>query len=96
MIRKQLVKDNKKKNIYIFLLFIVVILAYHFLLREYIGDFREMFSPLMDTDTLGEALRKRYETWSSRVFIEAPLILPVSYTHLDVYKRQILYDCRSK
>lgn len=75
MIRKQLVKDNKKKNIYIFLLFIVVILAYHFLLREYIGDFREMFSPLMDTDTLGEALRKRYETWSSRVFIEAPLIL---------------------
>ena len=54
MIRKQLVKDNKKKNIYIFLLFIVVILAYHFLLREYIGDFREMFSPLMDTDTLGE------------------------------------------
>lgn len=73
MIRKQLVKDNKKKNIYFFLLFIVVILAYHFLLREYIGDFREMFSPLMDTDTLGEALRKRYETWSSRVFIEAHL-----------------------
>lgn len=30
-----------------------------------------MFSPLMDTDTLGEALKKRYETWSSRVFIES-------------------------
>ncbi len=75
MIRKQMVKDNNKKNFYIFLLFIVVILAYHFLLKEYAGDFIEMFAPLMDKATLREALRKRYETWSSRALIEAPLIL---------------------
>ena len=74
MIREQMSKNNKKK-FYIIILFLIVILAYHFLLREYTGDFKEMFSQLMDKDTLGDALRKRYETWSSRVFIEAPLIL---------------------
>ncbi len=66
MIREQMSKNNKKK-FYIIILFLIVILAYHFLLREYTGDFKEMFSQLMDKDTLGDALRKRYETWSSRV-----------------------------
>ena len=72
MKRKQIVKENNKKNFYIVILFFVVIVAYHFLLREYAGDFIKMFSPLMDKATLGEVLRKRYETWSSRVFIETP------------------------
>ena len=49
-----------------------------------------MFSPLMDTDTLGEALRKRYETWSSRVFIEAPLIL-LAHNNAFYYGKFVMF-----
>lgn len=74
MIRK-MPKDNNKRNIKVLIFFIIVILGYHLLLREYVGDFIEMFAPLMKKDSLVVALGKRYANWSSRVLIEAPLIL---------------------
>ena len=33
------------------------------------------------------------ETGAGKTLIIGSLAIPVSYTHLDVYKRQVLYSC---
>ena len=87
MIRK-MPKDNNKRNIKVLIFFIIVILGYHLLLREYVGDFIEMFAPLMKKDSLVVALGKRYANWSSRVLIEAPLIL-LSHNNKFIHNKSI-------
>lgn len=63
---------KEKKNRFILLgLFMTVILIYHLLMREYTGDTVIWFSKFLNDGTLGEVLAMRYETWTSRLLIEA-------------------------
>lgn len=68
-------KVKNRKYYTMLVLFSIVILGYHFLLREYNGDAVEYFSKYLESSTLSEVLLKRYMTWTSRILIEIPLIL---------------------
>ena len=63
----------KRDNWYI-VTFIIIILAYHLIMREYYGDSVSGFSHLLEGSSWIEILKQRYTTWSSRLIIEIPLI----------------------
>lgn len=77
---------NKKEKSYGIVVFIAVIIVYHLLMREYIGDSVEFFSKFLENNTLRSVLHERYLTWTSRVIIEIPLILLSHNMHIIVWK----------
>lgn len=78
---KEKIKDYHKiklpKWITWYILFLLVVIFWHILIREYYGDAISTFSKGLDSDTLIDILEERYNTWSSRVFVEA-LLYPLS------------------
>lgn len=63
------------KWVFWYVLFLAVVVFWHLLMREYSGDAVNYFSKVMESDTLFNVLKNRYNEWSSRVFVEAILIL---------------------
>ncbi|WP_434716849.1 hypothetical protein [Lacticaseibacillus paracasei] len=62
----------------------VVVVIEHLFIREYVGDAIAIFSHLMDHASLLSVLRFRYLSWTSRIFIETPLIRLSSGMHTIV------------
>lgn len=65
-----------------YVLFMIVIIFWHLLMHEYIGDAVTNFSKGLDSDTLINILKRRYNNWSSRVIIEGLLYLIARYVNL--------------
>jgi hypothetical protein len=76
---------KKKETACCLLLFLAVMAIFHSLMREYIGDFIK-FSSYLNHRTLPQLLLYRYQTWSSQVLIEAPLMLMSHYHLLLLWK----------
>ena len=68
---KSIIDNKNRGSVKIWLLFVGIILAYHLLFREYTGDAVEYFSHRFDNNTLLEALKIRYEGWTSRLLLES-------------------------
>ena len=63
--------DRKKSS---FICFIIVVVIYHILMREYWGDAVNYFGKVLQEKALLEYLSIRYNTWTSRLLIEIPLV----------------------
>ena len=64
--------DNKKRENYKYVfLFMAIMLGYHLLMREYVGDAVVDFSHRLENSTMLEVLKMRYESWTSRLLLEA-------------------------
>ncbi len=73
-------KSEEKRKIQIqlvacYIIFLAIVIFWHLLMREYRGDAVNYFSHGLDSETLVDLLKDRYETWSSRVLIEAILYI---------------------
>jgi hypothetical protein len=68
-----------------FLIFLCVIVAEHLLMREYSGDAVAAFSHVLNSRTLLQALHYRYVSWTSRLLIEAPLMLLAHHMHTLIW-----------
>ncbi len=72
-----------------YLLLLGVMILYHFFASVTFGDDAVYFSKVLDQQSLGHFLSLRYNTWSSRIFIEGVLVYiakwdPVIWKVLDV------------
>lgn len=68
-----------------FLVFMLIVIVQHLVMREFSGDAVKAFSTVLNTRTLPQALQYRYETWTSRILIEAPLILLAHHMHVFLW-----------
>lgn len=82
--------DNLKQN-YPFIFFLIILLLYHILMREYTGDAVRYFSKQLDEMSLMSYLSERYNTWSSRLFIEIPLVYLAAHMNLFRICNMIMY-----
>ena len=67
-----------------YVLFTIIIIVWHILMREYGNDSVTYFSKIFGTDKLINILMNRYDTWTSRVIIEA-VLFPIS-TNVLIWK----------
>ena len=59
-----------------------------------IRDRADLFHVLLLYSTSERAISARENTWISKLWLRVSRLIPVSYTHLDVYKRQFLHRLR--
>lgn len=72
---QEFIKKIFSKKYLLLWIFAIVQVVYHILMREPQGsDAMWFFSKQLDTYTLKDYLEMRYETWASRMFIEAVLV----------------------
>lgn len=57
----------------------IIFALYHVLILPCYGDDVNLFQGVLDNQTVFEYLRSRYQTWSSRIVIEAVLVQMVKY-----------------
>ena len=78
--------NGKRKKFVDLIFFGIVIVIYHVLMSEYRGDAINTFSKYLENASLSETLVQRYTLWTSRVFIETPLILLSHNMHIYLWK----------
>lgn len=80
-----ILKNKKNSNYNALGIALVVLVVEHLFIREYVGDVVAFFSHLLDHRSLLSVLQWRFETWTSRLLIEAPLIRLSSGMHTFVW-----------
>lgn len=79
--------DQFRKNrlFWPFLVFVILVLCEHILMREYSGDAVRVFSQVLDQRGILAASNYRYHVWTSRTLIEIPLFLLAHHMHWHLW-----------